>query len=132
MTLIKIFKYISNFQRSATGPKISKLEEEFESFLSHYFGACYDKQISEKWEPVIFEIKLYFFERWSMDTFLGGWSSYYCQNTWNDLTLENEADLKVFDLLLKIDILNDADQSRIVLNLCQNGAFEAVKVRKSS
>ena len=60
----------------------------------------------------------------------GGWSSFYCSETWNDETLENDADLEIFDLLLKIDNKNGADTSKIVLFLCGYGAFEAVKVRK--
>ena len=60
---------------------------------------------------------------------VGGYSSWYCSKTWNDETLENEADLEIFDLLLKIDIKNGADTSKIVLWLCNYGAFEAVKVR---
>ena len=62
---------------------------------------------------------------------VGGWSSLYCKVTWNDETLENDADLKIFDLLLKIDIKNGADTSNIVDSLCFYGAFEAVKVRNS-
>ena len=62
---------------------------------------------------------------------VGGWSSYYCRNSWNDETLENETDLEIFDLLFKIDIQNGADTSKIVLWLCNYGAFEAVKVRNS-
>ena len=51
--------------------------------------------------------------------------------TWNDRTLENEADFEIFDLLLKIDIKNEADSSKIVESLCFYGAFEAVKVRNN-
>ena len=61
---------------------------------------------------------------------VGGWSSFYCSETWNDSSLENDADFEIFDLLLKIDIQNGADTSKIVLFLCGYGAFEAVKVRK--
>ena len=50
--------------------------------------------------------------------------------TWNDETLENDADLEIFDLLLKIDIKNGADTPKIVDWLCTYGAFAAVKVRK--
>ena len=53
----------------------------------------------------------------------------YCKKTWNDSTLENDADLEIFDLLLKIDIQNGVDSYKIVRNLCFYGAFEAVKVR---
>ena len=102
------------------------MEENFENFLSNYFGASYDEEFSEKWRAVIFEIELCF-----KDVKIGGWSSCYCKETWNDETLENEADLEIFDLLLKIDIKNGADTSKIVLYLCMFGAFEAVKVRKS-
>ena len=102
------------------------MKDRFESFLSNYFGASYDEEVSEKWEDVIFEIELYF-----KDGDVGGWSSYYCKATWNDSTLENDADLEVFDLLLKIDIKDGADTSKIVLRLCRYGAFEAIKVRKS-
>ena len=104
----------------------SNLEEKFESFLSNYFGASYDKRVSEKWKDVIRKLRLYFEEG-----LVGGWSSYYCSKTWNDSTLENDADLKIFDLLFKIDIKNGADASKIVHSLCGYGAFEAVKVRNS-
>ena len=113
-----------NFQRSDTVAEISKLKERFESFLSNYFGASYDQEVSEKWEAVLYEIETYF-----KDGYAGGWSSYYCKKTWNDSTLENEADLEIFDLLFKIDIKNGADTSKIVHSLCFYGAFEAVKVR---
>ncbi len=99
------------------------MEEKLGSFLSNYFGASYDEEVSEKWEAVIIEIRLYF-----EDVNVGGWSSYYCKMTWNDSTLENDADLEIFDLLFKIDIENGADTSKIVWNLCGYGAFEAVKV----
>ena len=102
------------------------MNEKFEGFLSSYFGAGYDEELSDKWKIVIWEIELYFKEG-----DVGGWSSLYCKLTWNDETLENEADLEIFDLLLKIDVQNGADLSKIVKNLCMDGAFEAVKVRKS-
>ena len=94
--------------------------------MSDYFGDRYDGRLNEQFEAVIIEIEIYF-----KDGQIGGWSSYYCKETWNDSTLENEADLEIFDLLLKIDIQNGADTSKIVRSLCRNGAFEAVKVRKS-
>ena len=97
----------------------------FLRFLSNYFGVGYDEGFSEKFE-VFMEIENYF-----EDGRVGGWSSYYCKATWNELTLVNEADLEIFDLLLKIDTQNAADTSRIVQSLCQNGAFEAVKVEIS-
>ena len=101
------------------------MEEKFGSFLSNYFGFNYDEEVSEKWAAVIDEIRTYF-----KDDGVGGYSSWYCQRTWNDETLENDADLEIFDLLLKIDIKNGADTSKIVPQLCYFGAFEAVKVRK--
>ena len=101
------------------------MNEKFGSFLSNYFGGAYDEEVSYKWEAVIDEIKTY-----HVDGYPGGWSSYYCQNTWNDAILENEADLEIFDLLLKIDMKNGADTFKIVHILCQYGAFEAIKVRK--
>ena len=104
---------------------MSKSKEKFDSFLSNYFGANYDKKISEKWRDIIRESERYF-----QDGAVGGWSSYYCKLTWNDETLENDANLEIFDLLLKIDIKNGADLSKIVLSLCHNGAFEAVTVKK--
>ena len=100
------------------------MEETFGSFLSNYFGASYDEEVSEKWAVVMIETRLYF-----EDGYAGGWSSFYCKLTWNDSTLENNADLEIFDLLLKIDIQNGADLSKIVDGLCNYGAFEAVKVR---
>ena len=102
------------------------MEENFKIFLSNYFGDSYDEEVSEKWEVVIDEIEMYF-----KDGYVRGWSSGYCWRTWNDETLENEADLEIFDLLLKIDIKNGADKSKIVQNLCKDGAFEAVKVKKN-
>ena len=104
---------------------MSKLEEKLESFLSNYFGDSYDEKVSGEWRDIIREIEIYFEDGW-----VGGWSSLFCQITWNYWTLENEADLEIFDLLLKIDIQNGADTSKIVWSLCINGAFEAVKVRK--
>ena len=99
------------------------MEEKLGSFLSNYFGASFDEEVSKKWGSVIFEQRLYF-----EDGYVGGWSSFYCKETWNDATLENEADLEIFDHLLKIDIKNGADTSGIVCYLCLNAAFEAVKV----
>ena len=102
------------------------MEENFESFLSTSFGASYDQELSKKWKAFNDEMRMHF-----DDDYVGGWSSYYCKETWNDSTLENEADFEIFDLLLKIDIQNEADTSKIVHSLCMSGAFEAVKVRKS-
>ena len=96
----------------------------FHKFLSDYFGDHFDGRLSEPLEHVISEIHLYF-----KDSYVGGWSSSYCKFAWNDVTLENEADLEIFDLLFKIDIQNEADSSEIVYGLCNVGAFEAVKVR---
>ena len=109
-----------------TFPGSSKFEINFDDFLSNYFCACYDEEVSKKWKNVILEQRLYF-----EDGFVGGWSTYYCQKTWNDSTLENDADWEIFDLLLKIDIKNRADTSKIVHALCFYGAFEAAKVRNS-
>ena len=100
------------------------MDEKFGGFLENYFGASYDGEDSEKWAAVINEVEAYF-----NDSRVGGWSSWYCKTTWSYETLENEADLEIFDLLLKIDIKNGADTSKIVWNLCGYGAFEAVKVR---
>ena len=102
------------------------MNEKFGGFLSTYFGASYHEEVSQKWAAVRFEIEMYF-----EDDKVGGWSSLYCRETWNDETLENDADLEIFDLLLKIDIKNGADTSKIVQSLCFLGAFEAVKVRNS-
>ena len=102
------------------------MKTNFNGFLPTYFGADYDEELTEKWESVIIEISLYFENR-----NVEGWSSYYCKKTWNDETLENEADFEIFDLLFKIDIKNGADTSKIVDSLCKNGAFEAVKVSDS-
>ena len=103
------------------------MEENFENFLTNYFGPGYGEEISGKWESVFVEQRLYF-----EDGAVGGWSSYYCKTTWNESTLENDADLEIFDLLFEIDIKNGADESKIVGSLCQFGAFEAVKVRECS
>ena len=92
--------------------------------MTDYFGDHGDEEVSEQLKAVIFEIELYFQNRK-----IGGWSSNYCKLTWNNETLENEADLEIFDRFLKIDIKNGADFSKIVRNLCFVGAFEAVKVR---
>ena len=92
------------------------------NFLS-LFGADYDKELSKKWHHNTSEIQLYF-----RDGYAGGYSSFYCKRTWNDSTLENDADLEIFDLLFKIDIKNGGDPSKIVSSLCTFGAFEAVKV----
>ena len=100
------------------------MEEKFESFSSNYFGASYDEKVSKKWKRIIKEIRLNFDE-----SYVRGYSSWYCKNAWNDSTLENDADLEIFDLLFEIDIKNGADPSKIVYWLCFYGAFEAVKVR---
>ena len=100
------------------------MKEKLGSFLSNYFDTSYDEEVSEKWAFVIVEIEIYY-----ADGKVGGWSSLYCKWTWNDETLENEADLEIFDLLFKIDIKNKADRSKIVNILCYFGAFKAVKVR---
>ena len=101
-----------------------KFKERFGDFLSNYFGENYDGRHFKIWEDVIFEIEIYF-----KDGYFGGWSSYYCRLCRNDSTLENDADLKIFYLLLEIDIQNGAATSRIVISLCLSCAFEAVKVR---
>ena len=92
--------------------------------MSTYFADDYDEGLLDNCLYILVEIQLYF-----KDGEIGGWSSCYCKETWNHETLENEADLEIFDLLLKIDIKNGADTSKIVQNLCRDGAFEAVKVR---
>ena len=92
--------------------------------MLNYFGASYDEKVSKKWKDIFSELEMYL-----KDGHVGGWSSFYCKMNWNDSTLENDADLEIFDLLLKIDIQNVADASKIVLGLCIHGAFEAVKVR---
>ena len=102
------------------------MEENFENFLTNYFGPGYGEEIFGKWGSVIDEIRLYF-----EDDAVGGWSSCYFKFTWNDETRKNDANLRIFDLLLKIDIKNGADISKIVLLLCHVGAFEAVRVRES-
>ena len=112
-------------KRSLAFPDITKFKEKFENYLLNYFGENYDGRIFKKCAAVIFEIDIYF-----KDGYVGGWSSCYCKATWNDSTLKNDANLEIFDLLLKIDIENGADTSKIVESLCSNCAFEAVKVRK--
>ena len=92
--------------------------------MSTFFGEDYDEKLDEQWKAIIAEIDMYF-----KDGEVGGWSSGYCMKTWKDETLQNEADLEIFDLLLKIDVQNGADTSKIVRSLCYNGAFAAVKVR---
>ena len=111
-------------KRSLAFPDLTKFKEKFEDYLLNYFGENYDGRIFKKCEFIIIEIETYF-----KDARVGGWSSFYCKVTWNDSTLENEADLEIFDLLLKIDIKNGADLSKIVRHLCKYGAFEAIKVR---
>ena len=98
--------------------------EAFKTFLSDYFGDHFDGRLSDQLDAVIVEIILSF-----EDSRVGGWSIYYCKVTWSDSNLETDADLEIFDLLLKIDIQNGADPSKIVNGLCNVGAFEAVKVR---
>ena len=92
--------------------------------MSTYFEDDYHGRLPDDFTGILVEIEMYF-----KDDCVGGWSSYYCKKTWNDETLENAADLEIFDLLLNIDIKNGADSSKIVYSLCRNGAFEAVKVR---
>ena len=109
-------------------PKISENSVDIEglkTFLSTYFEDDYDVRLLGNFVGIIVKIPLYF-----KNGSIGGWSSGYCKVTWNDSTLENEADLEIFDLLFKIDIKNGADTSKIVQNLFNVGAaFEAVKVR---
>ena len=111
-------------KRSLASPEITKFNEKFEDFVLIYFCENYDRTLFEKWEAVINEIEIYF-----KDGLVGGYSSGYCYATWNDETMENEADLKVFDLLFEIDVQNGADPTKIAWNLCLVGAFEAVKVK---
>ena len=94
------------------------------TFLLTNFEDDYDERLPRNFGGIYNEIELYF-----KDGKVGGWSSWYCKMTWNDSTLENEADLEIFDLLFEIDIKNGADTSKIVDTLCSTGAFEAVKVR---
>ena len=101
-----------------------KIIEGLIIFLMTYFEDDYDIRLSPNFVDIIVEIKMYF-----EDGKVGGWSSYYCKKTWNDSTLENDADLEIFELLLTIDIRNGADTSKIVYWLCGYGAFEAVKVK---
>ena len=91
--------------------------------MSLYFGEYYDRKLRKKWEGIVIEIKVYF-----QNDAVGGWSSAYCAKTWNDSTLENDADSNVFDLLFKIDIENKADLSKIFLYLCHDGAFKIIEV----
>ena len=95
-----------------------EIVEGFKTFLSTYFEGDYDEKLLDDCPGIFVD-----------DGHVGGWSSLYCHKTWNDLTLENDADLEIFDLLLNIDIKNGADTSKIVHRLCLVGAFEAVKVR---
>ena len=113
-------------KRSLAFPDITKFKEKYEDCLLNYFGENYDGRFFKKWAAVIIEIDIYL-----KDGYVGGWSSYYCKQTWNDSTLKNEADFEIFELLFEIDIQNGADTSKIVRNLCLYGAFEAVKVGKS-
>ena len=98
--------------------------EGLKTFLSTYFGDDYDERLLGDFTGILVELEMYF-----KDGHVGGWSSAYCKMTWNDETLENEAELDIFHLLFEIDIKNGADTSKIVDRLCLNGAFEAVKVR---
>ena len=124
----EIIDRIITWQRSTLVPKITKNSEDnkeaLKKFLSDNFGDRYGGRLNEQFEALIIEIKIYF-----KDGSVGGWSSCYCKATWNDSTLGNDADLEIFDLLLKIDTQNRADSSKIVDVLCLHGAFEAVKVR---
>ena len=119
-------------KRSLAFPEMTKFKEKFGDYLFNHFGENYDGRLP-KMETfkkcaaiIIIEIERYF-----KDGKVGGWSSFYCKMTWNDETLENEADLEIFDLLFKIDIKNGADLSKIVLWLGGFGAFDAVKVKNS-
>ena len=113
-------------KRSLAFPDITKFKEKFEDCLLNYFGENYDERLFKKCAAIIIEIETYF-----KDGYVGGWSIWYCKMTWNDKTLENDADFEIFDLLLEIDIKNGADPTKIVQILCGYGAFEAVKVRNS-
>ena len=118
-----------NFQRSCRVPKNSEnlmeIIKGLRTFLPTYIiEDDYNERLLHDFVGLLIEIKLY-----CEEGNVGGYSSFYCKKTWNDETLENDANLKIFDLLLKIDIENGADASKIVYHLCAVGAFEAVKVR---
>ena len=100
------------------------MEKRCQTCLLNYFGSYYGEKVSKSWKGIIRENKMYF-----DDGFVGGWSSFYCSKIWNKSTLENDADLGIFDLLFEIDIKNGADPTKIANWLCFFGAFEALKVR---
>ena len=114
-------------KRSLASPEITKFKEKFRNLISIYFGSNRDAGLLEKFEAVIFETVLYF--KVGEEGGCRSWSGYYCKMSWNDVTLKNEADLEIFEILLKIDKQNGADTSIIFENVCYYGAFEAVKVR---
>jgi len=90
--------------------------------LLNYFGEYYDGQLWETWVAIVIEMRVYF-----QNDNVGGWSSAYCSKTLNTLTLENDADPDVFNLLFRIDSENKADLSKIFSYLCHDGAFEIIK-----
>ena len=94
-----------------------------EEYFRGYFGSAFEEDV-EGLEKIKLESALYFKE-----VFFGGYSSYYCMKAWDEKSLKNDADLAVFDLLYEIDLENGADRTKILVSLCRQGAFGAVKVR---
>ena len=103
---------------------IENCKERFNAYLLNYFGDTYIEKDFEMFKNAIKDTVLFF-----KDDSIGGWSNLYCKRTWNDMTLKNDADLEIFDLLFKIDLMNGAKPSTIIFWLCYYGAFEILKVR---
>ena len=95
-------------------------------FLSSYFGEEYKSVYENKWKVLKIEIGFYIENGLKIE----GWCILYCKKTWNNLTLQNDARLRIFEILYQIDLQNGADVSNIVYLLCSYGAFKAVEVNE--
>ena len=109
-----------------------KIERELiKDFYRKHFGTRFDQlkasANADLLNAITSEGELYFKEG-----NVGGYSSMYCKLAWDENRLKCEADFELFDLLFQIDVENGADRTKILDNLCLNGAFGAVKVNRNS
>ena len=109
--------------------RVINKDESAEHFFRRHFGSHFEKfsnlyEKIDELQGMRAENDIYFNEKGP-----GGYSSLYCSVAWDDESLQNDADLAIFNLLFEIDLENDAETTIILNNLCIIGAFGAVKVR---